>query len=190
MNKVYRALKKRVKMLFGHLSVFIQTGIAGSTLCPRVLRVAIYRMFGNKIQTCRINARCFIGGSKLEVGKNSFINFGNFFDLTDRIIIGENVCLGMQSTFITSSHQIGSSTRRASDGVCAPIIIEDGCWIGGRCIILSGVTIGKGTIVGAGTVVTKDCDPNSVYVGVPARKIRTLEEDMSLSRIGKMFDKE
>lgn len=177
MGRVYRALKRRGKMLFGFFSVFFQTGIAGSTLCPRVLRVAIYRLFGNKIQTKRINAKCFIGGNKLEVGRKSFINYGNFFDLTDRIIIGENVCLGMRSTFITSSHRIGDSKRRASDGTSAPIIIEDGCWIGGGCTILPGVTIGKGTIIGAGAVVTKDCDPNSIYAGVPAKKIRTLDED-------------
>ena len=177
MGRVYRALKRRGKMLFGYLSVFFQTGIAGSTLCPRVLRVAIYRLFGNKIRTRRINARCFIGGSKLEVGEGSYISFENFFDLTDKIIIGKEVFLGMRSNYITSTHKIGDNKRRASDTISAPIIIEDGCWIGGGCTILPGVTIGKGTIIGAGAVVTKDCDPNSIYAGVPAKKIRTLDED-------------
>ena len=51
------------------------------------------------------------------------------------------------------------------------VIIESGCWIGTRAIILKGVTIGKGSVIGAGAIVTKDVPPYSVYVGVPASKV-------------------
>lgn len=55
------------------------------------------------------------------------------------------------------------------------IRVEDDCWIGAGAIILYGVTIGKGAVIGAGSVVTKDVEPYSVNVGNPARKIRDVE---------------
>ena len=53
------------------------------------------------------------------------------------------------------------------------VIIEDDVWIGGRVIILPGVKIGKGSIIGAGAVVSKNVDPYSIVVGNPARKVKT-----------------
>jgi maltose O-acetyltransferase len=53
-----------------------------------------------------------------------------------------------------------------------PVRVSDRCWLGARATILPGVTIGEGTIIGAGAVVTKDCKPGAVYVGVPARRLR------------------
>lgn len=55
-------------------------------------------------------------------------------------------------------------------GYDADVVIESGCWIGTRAIILKGVTIGRGSVIGAGAVVTKDVPPYSIYVGVPERK--------------------
>jgi len=55
----------------------------------------------------------------------------------------------------------------------APIIIEDDCWIAANCIILSGVRIGKGSVIAAGSVVTKDVAPYSVMGGNPAKKLKT-----------------
>lgn len=51
------------------------------------------------------------------------------------------------------------------------VVIEEGCWIGTRAIILKGVTIGRGSVIGAGAVVTKDVPPYSIYVGVPSSRI-------------------
>lgn len=176
--KYIRYLFRSIRKLGGYLSVFFQTSIAGSCLCPRWLRFIIYRLFGNHIHTTHINARCFIGGSKLSVGKKTFISFDNFFDLTDSITIGDNVHIAMKSVFITSTHKIETEFRRAGQGISSPIVIEDGCWIGGNVTILPGVTIGKGTIIAAGAVVTKSCEPNSLYAGVPAKKIK----DLSIQR--------
>lgn len=58
----------------------------------------------------------------------------------------------------------------------APIRIEDGCWIGANVTILPGVTIKAGTVIAAGAVVIHDCDENALYGGVPAKKIRDLQE--------------
>lgn len=59
-------------------------------------------------------------------------------------------------------------------GKVGKIIVESGCWIGANVTILPGVTIGHGCIVGAGSLVTKDCMPNGLYVGSPAKRIRDL----------------
>lgn len=64
--------------------------------------------------------------------------------------------------------------RRAGPSTQEPITVQEGTWIGARSTILPGVTIGAGVIVAAGSVVTRDCDPHSLYAGVPARKIRSL----------------
>lgn len=55
-----------------------------------------------------------------------------------------------------------------------PIIIEDGCWIGANVVIMPGVTIKKGCVIGATALVTKDTEPNGLYVGKPAHKIKDL----------------
>ena len=155
---------------------FFLNSIGGGYYCPRWLRILIYRLFGIETHSRRINPKCFIGGSKLHVGYRTFISYGNFFDLTDSIYIGNDVRVAMRSTFITSTHLIAGSSQRAGEGESAPIRIEDGCWIGACATILPGVIVGKGTIIAAGAVVTKNCDPNAIYAGVPARKIRDLAD--------------
>jgi acetyltransferase-like isoleucine patch superfamily enzyme len=61
----------------------------------------------------------------------------------------------------------------------SPIIVEDEVWIGANVTILPGVKIGKCSVIGAGSVVTADVEPYSIYAGVPAKKIRCLEEGLS-----------
>ena len=63
----------------------------------------------------------------------------------------------------------GEVTREATYG---DVHIGDRCWIGTRAMVMPGVTIGEGTVIGAGALVTKDCDPGAVYVGVPAKRVR------------------
>lgn len=69
-------------------------------------------------------------------------------------------------------HVAGISCQLA--GSPQPITVGDGCWIGARAVILPGVTIGDGCVIAAGAVVSKDCAPNGMYAGVPARRIREL----------------
>jgi maltose O-acetyltransferase len=82
----------------------------------------------------------------------------------------------MQSTVITSTHDVGPSAARMGDWHYLPVTIEDGCWVGARTVLLPGVTIGRGTIVASGAVVASDCEPDSVYGGVPARLLRRIDQ--------------
>ncbi|MGO1198333.1 MAG: acyltransferase [Dermabacteraceae bacterium] len=116
----------------------------------------------------------FCNPSSIRVGAGSFINNQAYFDVGP-IRLGANVTVGPRAMFVTGNHEIGPSTRRAGDGAHRGITVGDGAWIGAGVIVLPGITIGPGCIVGAGAVVTSDCLPDSVYAGVPARKLRDLE---------------
>ena len=78
--------------------------------------------------------------------------------------IGNNVAIGMNVKFITTSHEIGQSSRRASTPIRKPIYVGDGSWIDADTLILPGVKIGKSVVVGAGSLMTRDLDDNCLYV--------------------------
>ena len=73
---------------------------------------------------------------------------------------------------ITSVHEIGPGNEVAREPSYRDVRIGDRCWIGARATILPGVSIGAGTVVAAGSVVTKDCEPGAENAGVPARRLR------------------
>jgi acetyltransferase-like isoleucine patch superfamily enzyme len=111
----------------------------------------------------------FFKPSNIEIGKDSIIGIRSFLDGRDKLTIGDHVALASEVMIYNSQHDIDSPDFRP---VNAPVIVEDYVFIGPRAVILPGVKIGKGAIVGAGAVVTKDVSENSVVGGVPAREIR------------------
>ena len=76
--------------------------------------------------------------------------------------------------FMCTSHKIGVPDRRAGDLTHNGIEIGDGCWLGARVLVLPGVKVGNGSIIGAGSVVTKDIESNVIAAGVPAKVIRLI----------------
>lgn len=151
--------------------------IGGGYWIPDKIRVLYYNWLGIKMDsTTKINAKNTIYGRKLVIDKNAFINYENYFDCTEEIHIGKNVWIGMRCIFITATHEIEGGFQRAGECKSAPIFVGDGCWIGAGTTILPGVSIGAGTIIAAGSVVTRDCEQNSIYAGIPAKKIRILNE--------------
>jgi maltose O-acetyltransferase len=111
---------------------------------------------------------------RLIIGKDVWMNVGCVFDVEDCITIGDQVDFGQEVMIITTTHVIGSLNRRAGNMIRKPVTIESGVWLGARCTILPGVTIGEGAIIGAGAVVTKNVAANTIVVGVPAKAIRDL----------------
>lgn len=148
------------------------------TRCFGVKRI-IARWAGIYIENgvCINGQTCFFGEGKVSIGGNTWIGIkSTFYRTTDAsIIIGKNCDIGPEVSFITGTHEIGDQYRRAGKGLGRDIIIGDGCWIGARVTIIGGVSISKGTIIGAGAVVCDDVQENSLYAGVPARLIRTLD---------------
>lgn len=115
---------------------------------------------------------------KVKVGSGSFINNGVHIYTgvhnSSLVIIGNNVGIGLDSCIVTNSHHIGASNKRWAEDYSESITIEDGVWIGANVTVLPGVTIKKGGVIAAGAVVTESTEPNAVYAGIPARKIRDL----------------
>ena len=106
----------------------------------------------------------------------------------NKIEIGNNVLIASNVQIYTATHPVEISERftpnwtpESKEYFCRtyalPVRIEDNCWIGGGVIVLPGVTIGKGTVIGAGSVVTKNIPENVVAVGNPCRVLRKINLD-------------
>ena len=165
----------------GKLRAFAVNTLLASVVVPVSVRVAALRAMGVSIgEGSRVHPGCNLSNTDLanlanvSIGSRTYINSGCFFESLHTISIGSNVSLAMEVMLCTSTHRIGPPERRAGDSVPAPIVIEDGCWLGLRAIVLPGVTIARGCVVAAGAVVTSDCAPDGLYAGVPARRIRDL----------------
>ena len=107
-------------------------------------------------------------------GERVFINQGCYFLDLGGITIGDRVMVGPNVTLTTGGHPV-SLEERYDFLTHAPIVIEDDVWIGAAATITPGVTIGRGSVVGAGTVVAKDVPPMSVVTGTSVVERRGLE---------------
>lgn len=103
--------------------------------------------------------------SNLIIGVECGFNVGCFFELDAPIRIGNHVRVGHDVMVLTTSYSPGEGTQRAGMPCSAPVVIEDGVWVGARCVIMPGVTIGAGSVIGAAAVVAKDVPPNTLIMG-------------------------
>ena len=114
------------------------------------------------------------------IGNNSYVGEGVYFNcLCANVIIGDYVCIANEVLFVTGDHKtnivgeyIIKNNKTPDDKLDIDITVEEDVWIGSRAIILKGVTVGKGSIIGAGSVVTKNVPPYSIVCGVPATIIK------------------
>jgi len=135
-----------------------------------------FKSIGNNV-----NFKCYDTYSykNIEIGDNVYIGPGaHFMSEESYIKIGSNVMFGPYVLIVTGDHRfdligeymIDIKEKRVSDD--QPVIISDDVWIGARTIILKGVKIGKGAVIGAGSVVTKDVSAYSIVGGNPAKVIK------------------
>ncbi len=150
--------------------------LASSAATPRPLRYFYYRLFKMDIQTPSIQFGSFFRGPAIKIGHLSFVNYGCVFEnAMAPIEIGSECQIAMEVMFCTGTHTISGEHSRCGIPIGLPIKVEDGCWIGTRATIMPGVTIKQGCVIAAGAVVTKSCEPNGLYAGVPARRMRDLD---------------
>lgn len=114
-------------------------------------------------------------GYQTRVGARTFANFGLVLLDVAPITIGDDVQIGPYVQLLTASHPLEPEARRAKWESAQPISIGDNVWLGGGVIVCPGVSIGADTVVGAGSVVTKELPSRVVAVGAPARVVRSLD---------------
>ena len=114
-------------------------------------------------------------GGLIEIGENSSVNPYSVLYGHGTLKIGKDCIIATGATFIPANHVFDSLEKNIKDQgeTKKGIIIEDDVWIASKATILDGVTIGKGSVIGAGAVVTKSIPPYSVAAGIPARVIRS-----------------
>ena len=112
--------------------------------------------------------------NRLELGDNTFIGRGTLIQASGEVEIRENVLIGPECRIWSSNHNFKQSNMpiNKQGHSFAKVVIEEDVWLGTNVIVLSGVTIGKGTIVAAGAVVTKSFPDNVIIGGNPAKLIK------------------
>jgi acetyltransferase-like isoleucine patch superfamily enzyme len=106
----------------------------------------------------------------VSIGANSRINRDCMLDIRGGLKIGENVSVSPEVAIVTAAHDPFDPEFRVH---LEPVVIEDHVWIGMRATILGGVTLGRGCVVAAGAVVTRDVPPLAIVAGIPARQVGT-----------------
>jgi acetyltransferase-like isoleucine patch superfamily enzyme len=114
-------------------------------------------------------------GEGLVMGNNSNIGPYNYIGCSGKITIGNNVMLAPRVSIYAENHVFDNPniTIKAQGVAKSAVVIEDDCWIAANVVILAGVTIGKGSVIAAGSVVNDDVPAFSVVAGVPARVIKS-----------------
>jgi acetyltransferase-like isoleucine patch superfamily enzyme len=167
-HEIYRKGMSRIAVILLEFWVMILHCVGN--IPSHHIRRFFYRISGVKIgngSTIHTGAR-FYNPSNIRIGNDSIIGEGIVLDGRDRLIIGNHVDIASQVMIYNGQHDIHSVNFQA---VREPVTIEDYVFIGPRAIILPGVTIGKGGVVAAGAVVTKNVEPLSVVAGVPAQEV-------------------
>ena len=148
---------------------------------PTKLRMKIYRNLsrGSIAKDAYIAPNCIIDNPRnLSIASGANINrFCRFLTSDGKesvITIGEDSWIGCNVSFICITHEIGGSEKRAGNPLFRSITIGKGVWIGADVTLLPGIHIADGCVIGAGAVITKSTQPNGLYGGNPARRIKDL----------------
>ena len=136
------------------------------------MRAAGFRMSKESTVWAGANFR----SKRVTIGSGVFINVGFYHDGYDMLHIGENVRIGPFLRVLTATHDIGPPHQRGMiEVVGRPVSIGDGSWIGSGVTILPGVVIARSCVIAANSVVYESTEPDGLYAGNPARRVRELE---------------
>ncbi len=141
------------------------TGVPFHAVRQGFLRAAGMRL-GRRVTILR--GTTLVRPERISIGNHSAVGFQCFLGGEGGIEIGDNVNISSFSVLLGGAHDVNSPSF---ESVCRPMVIEDYVWVATRAIIMSGLRIGRGAVVAAGAVVTRDVRPYHVVAGVPARQI-------------------
>ena len=133
-------------------------------------------MFAEIGENCYLETPFFSnwGGKHVHFGNNVYANFNLTLVDDGDIYVGDSVMMGPNVVLATAGHPVEPGLRRKVAQFNLPIHIGANVWLGAGCIVLPGVTIGENSVIGAGSVVTKDIPANVVAVGNPCRVLRPI----------------
>mgnify|MGYP004466128805 FL=1 len=137
----------------------------------------IREIFASVGENARIEPPIYFSyGSNIHIGKNFYANF-NFTIVDDyTVTIGDNVLIAPNVTITVTGHPVHHELRKSGEMFSFPVTIGNNVWIGSNVVINPGITIGDNSVIGAGSIVTKDIPADVVAVGVPCRVLRTINE--------------
>jgi maltose O-acetyltransferase len=167
-SKLQFKIQNRIKTVFLEFVVFILHSIA--CVPSHHVRRFFYRLSGVRIgsgSTIHTGAKFYNPGN-ISIGKDTIVGEGAVLDGRSKLVIGDHVDIASEVMIYNSQHDLASADFHA---VSEPVVIKDYVFIGPRAIILPGVTIGRGAVVAAGAVVTKDVNEFEIVGGVPAKAI-------------------
>ncbi|MEQ1093521.1 acyltransferase [Acinetobacter johnsonii] len=143
-----------------HVSLIVEQGA--------ILEIADNSFIG---ESCYI--KCF--GGKVSIGKDVSINSKSFINGCGGVSIGDNTRIGTQSIIIASNHKFGEPDVLVKDAITKQgVSLGENIWLGARVTVLDGVTIADNSVIGACSLVSKSLPESGVYVGIPAKKIKSV----------------
>lgn len=137
----------------------------------------LHKLFGHAGENIWIEPPLRVAyGKNVHIGNNFYANFNLVLVDDIEIFIGNNVMIAPNVTITVTGHPIHPSLRKNGDQFSFPVKIEDNVWIGSNVVILPGITIGRNSVIGAGSIVTKDIPANVVAVGNPCKVLREITD--------------
>lgn len=119
-------------------------------------------------------------GYNIEIGENFYSNYNLIILDCAKVVIGDNVMIGPNVSIYTAGHPVHYEIRNQELEYAFPVSIGKNVWIGGNVVINPGVTIGDNSVIGAGSIVTKDIPDNVIAAGNPCKVLRGINEDDKL----------
>lgn len=181
-SEFFGKVRNRIGNIWLEIIVF-KLHLAGCVPSHSFRRFA-YRLAGMKIgrgSTIHTKAR-FYDPRNISVGEDTIVGEGAVLDGRAKLTIGNHVDIASEVMVYNSEHDIESDSFKAKD---AAVKIEDYVFVGPRAIILPGVTIGRGAVVAAGAVVTRDVPPYAIVGGVPAKIIGERKNKSLVYKLGR-----
>lgn len=133
------------------------------------------QLLGAMGEGCWIEPPLYVNwGSRITLGDRVYANTGLTVIDDTFVTIGSHVMLGPRVTISAATHPVDPELRRQAYQYDLPVTIEENVWVGAGATILPGVTIGKNSVIGAGSVVDRDIPPDVVAAGVPCRVLREI----------------
>lgn len=149
------------------------------------LRRSAYRAAGVGVgDNTRICGGTRLLGANVTIGNDTWLGVGTVIISTEQaaVSIGDRCDVGPGVMFVVGTHEPGGAERRAGPGTSAPVSVGDGTWVGARAMFIAGASVGPGSVVAAGSVVTREFPGDVLVAGVPAVIVRELVRDEGVRR--------